>query len=272
MSHITVSGQSMQPSTKLKVLVHIRQLVNNSRNSWKQKPATKSLHADKELVDITLITDKGGETFSAPRGSLVKQSSFFDEVLSNTEPKSECEIRCHPLVFGQFIDWVNNPRHPIRYKASAYSDEFWIEHAASAWFLSVELQAASFERYALSQFIQNCSMALFGPWDFIEKNALAGSSLRKFSEYWVAWNSRLAGKGRSEYAGLKATESVILTTDQTKDPRNYSLEHWFSPCGRSFDACSVHDASIQGKKKDVKERRIHRPSVEWGADLERRVN
>jgi hypothetical protein len=222
-------------------------------------------------VDITLITEKGSDTFSAPKASLTKQSAFFERLLSQDGENLhiECELLCFPLVFGQFIQWVNHPRHPIKYKPSAYSEDFWIEYAVSAWFLAFDLGAAQFGKYALSQFIQNCSLALFGPWRFIETNASMETSLRRFSNHWVAWNYHLVGRESSEYAGLQATGMVTSITEQTKDPRLYSLGHWYSFCGRSLEPCLVHDPSLQGRNIVFGERTIQQPVEEWGAEFEK---
>jgi hypothetical protein len=233
-----------------------------------------SNNSEENAVNVTLLTENGGETFSAPRASLIKQSQFFEKLLSQTtteDSQIECEICCYPDVFDQFIRWVNHPRQPIKYKPSSCSEDFWIECAASAWFLALDLGAIQFERYALSQFIQNCSLSLFGPWKSIESSTSKGASLRKFSDYWVAWNFYLSGGGNSEYSGLLATKMVSSIADPTKDPRKYSLEHWYSVCGGSLQSCLVHDPGLQGLNIVFGERRIRQPVDEWGAEFERRL-
>jgi hypothetical protein len=226
-------------------------------------------------VDITLETESGSEVFSASKAALVKHSSLFEELLIRNpkinDTHTQCEIVCFPAVFGQFIQWIKYPRAPIKYKPGAYSEDFWMEYAVSAWFLAQDLGALEFEKYALSQFIQNCSLALFGPWEIIQRKATSDAALQKFSNHWVAWNHHLLGGRDSEYSGLDATKLVVLLTVETKDPRIYSVGHWYAQCGTSFGSCYVHDHELREQNLIFGTRQKQQVVDEWGAEFEKRI-
>ena len=99
-----------------------------------------------------------------------------------------------------------------------------------------------FEKFALSQFIQNCVLLDVSTWKYIETKSSPHSPLRLFSNHWIAWNFHFAAGGPSEFMGLRATEKVDSITETTKDPRIYDLDHWYSDCAKSFNPGCSHDS------------------------------
>lgn len=122
--------------------------------------------------------------------------------------------------------------------ALAVARDAWTTKAAAAWVLARQLGDHGFERYALAQLIQNCAVALFGPWAFIEARCPDRWSIRRFTNHWVAWNASLAGTGsQSEFSGLYATTLLgQVVRGDTHDPRTFNLDHWFSDCGDDLTA------------------------------------
>lgn len=177
-----------------------------------------------------------------------------------------------PLVFEMFIKWSKKPQKPILYQSSQYSEDPWISKAVPAWVLARRLGAPRFEMYALSQFIQNCAIALQGPWKFIEDNVPPASSLSRFSNHWVAWNTYLSGSGANEYTGLNATRYASQVKASTRDPRILDLDHWYSDCGSNINAECEHDPIIQEQKRQAKLLRNRPPPPEWGVEAEARAS
>ncbi len=124
----------------------------------------------------------------------------------------------------------------------------WATKAAAAWVLSQELRDRRFEAYALAQLIQHCGTALFGPWEFVEARCPPRSSIRRFTNHWVAWNTSFAAPGseQDEFAGLEAaTLGKSVVRDETHDPRTFDLDHWFSGCGDQLAAKCRHDPVVR---------------------------
>lgn len=166
-----------------------------------------------------------------------------------------------------FLEWIKSPESPISYKPDQHSEEPWLSNAAAAWVLAKKLHAAEFEEYALSQFIQNCALAAFGPWGYIETMAPPGSSIRRFSDHWVGWNCHLAGSGRNEFSDLEGKWRAALVTEKTRDPRIYDIEHWYSICGNDINPSCSHDPiARQANLQQNNQRR--EPPREWGRSFE----
>lgn len=177
-----------------------------------------------------------------------------------------------PLVFEMFIEWSKRPKKPIHYQPGQYSEEPWISKAVPAWMLAHRLGAPRFEIYALSQFIQSCAIALRGPWKFIEDSAPPASSLSRFSNHWVAWNTYLSGSGVNEYMGLNAAKYASQVKASTRDPRILDLDHWYSDCGSNINAKCEHDPVFQEQERQAKLLRDRPPPPEWGAEAETRAS
>ena len=209
---------------------------------------------------------------------------FFDERLvcnSSKHLKERClsnnEISIihftdqEPIAFYVYFLWVQSEkRKPIIYTPAKYSDEPWLSGGVSAWLLARQLDAPDFEKYALSQFIQNCAAMVYGPWDRIEREVSIISPLRRFSDHWVAWNHYLAGRGRgTEYSRLHAaTDLAPFVTDDTRDPRIYDLEHWYEDCGDNLNPRCCHDPILRKEALEEEERLVNTDVPEWGDTFE----
>jgi hypothetical protein len=171
-----------------------------------------------------------------------------------------------PLIFELFLQWISNPAPGIIYDPDGLPQEPWLSNAATTWFLGKRLQCSDdFDRYALSQFIQNCAFMAFGPWEMIEKETTKGS-LSRFSDHWVAWNYRLAGPGLNEYSGLRATR--ILPTVPLRDPRTFDIEHWYSDCWSYMRPGCLHDPITRLEKSEEAKRPKPFPPAHWGSFAE----
>jgi hypothetical protein len=174
-----------------------------------------------------------------------------------------------PILEELFADWINSRPKPIKYKAGNYSSESWIENAAEACVLARERGSAGFERYALSQFIQNCSMTFFEPWYYIEQNASPGTPLRRFSDHWIAWDSHFSGKRQpNQYTGLKATRNAWMVGPETRDPRTFDLAHWFHSCGNNLNSLCSHHSINRQQKREAKQWENRARPPEWGGERE----
>ena len=225
------------------------------------------------FVDLTVENDvEPLITLSVTKENLIEQSTSFKKLFLDNSNSSEFAPRCclayNKIVLLKFASWINHPRPPKTYAPASYSPEFWVDNAVPMWFLAYEIGASGLERYALSHFIQNCALALFGPWRMIEQKARRQSSLRRFSDHWIAWNCSLAGSENNEYAGLRAAALARLVTDETRDPRIYDLEHWYSPCGRYMNPSCEHDPVYRKKELEAIQE-MKQPTADWGEEFER---
>ena len=177
-----------------------------------------------------------------------------------------------PTVFEMFIEWAKRPKQRIFYAPGLYSDEPWISNAAAAWILGHDLDAIMFTRYALSQFIQNCALLSPETWRYVEDTAPDQSSLLRFSNHWVAWNSHLYGPGMNEYSGLKAVRLAGQANGSTRDPRIFDLEHWDLDCSKSINAECNHNPIFQENQREKERRKSRPPPAEWGLERERASN
>jgi len=173
-----------------------------------------------------------------------------------------------PLIFEIFLQWISNPAPRILYDPDGLPQEPWLSNAATTWLLGERLQCSeAFDRYALSQFIQNCAFMAFGPWELIEKETTK-SSLSRFSDHWVAWNHQLAGPGLNEYSGLRAARTPLTHTVPVRDPRTFDIEHWYSECGKYMRPRCLHDPIRRLEKSEEAKRPKPKPPAEWGRSAE----
>ncbi len=168
-----------------------------------------------------------------------------------------------------FVEWAKRPKPPIIYAPGQYSDEPWLSNAAAAWLLGHRLDAAIFQEYALSQFIQNCALALRGPWNLIEESAPTKSPLRRFSNHWVAWNTSLSGPYLTEYTHLNAAKHANQVRPSTRDPRILDLIHWYLDCGNNINAQCDHDPIFRENQREKERFRKRTPPAVWGVEYER---
>ena len=175
------------------------------------------------------------------------------------------------MTFQLFLDFCQQPKEPVKYRPGQYSTGPWASDSAAAWILAVEVRARRFEKYALSQFVQNCAVMAKGPWEYIEECAASGSSLRRFSRHWIAWNTSFANWWTHEYVGLEGADLARAVTPETRDPRIFDIDHWDKDCGDDLNALCEHDPIRRQQKEERDARKLRPPPAEWGAEQERRA-
>lgn len=185
---------------------------------------------------------------------------------SNNKEKPIVLSDFEPLSFKLFAQWIEDPRPSVSYNPDGVPEEPWLSNAASTWLLGKKLQCSeAFDRYALSHFIQNCAFMAFGPWERIEMERIKGS-LCRFSDHWVAWNSRFAGPEPNEYSGLRAARASPNVPDT--DPRTYDIEHWYSECGKYMRPRCPHDPIARLNRLEMAKRPKPKAPAEWGRSEE----
>ena len=189
----------------------------------------------------------------------------FRDELANTSSLQDFRLLNHsPLAFRLFLDFCQKPVDPVTYRPLQYSPEPWSSAAAVAWVLAVELRARRFEKYALSHFIQNCAIAVQGPWAYVESRTDEDSSLRRFSDHWVAWNVWLSNGNADEYNDLQAVALATLVKPSTRDPRIYDIDHWYQLCGANVNATCEHDPMQRQRQRERQARAERPPPDQWG--------
>ncbi|KAH8585938.1 hypothetical protein B0O99DRAFT_529707, partial [Bisporella sp. PMI_857] len=194
-----------------------------------------------DIINIKVGSGRKAKTFQVDRDLICSLSPFIRSKLSNPFRK-EVLLETHvPASFDLFSKWLQGLLTPESYLSIRDSEEPWLSHGADICLLAMDLQCPQFEREALQKFTWSCALAPFGPWAQIEREAAQQTPLRRFSNYWIAWNFHLAGSGRNEYDGLEATTLASNITGQTQDPRVFEIEHWFERCGASLAPECDHD-------------------------------
>ena len=210
----------------------------------------------KAKLIIRVGTGINQQLFHLESTALCEASAFIRSYLHSLAPSEPNSVDLpdeDATAVEMFVDWAKTPKPPIIYTVGQYSDEPWTSNAAAAWLLGHRLDAASFQEYALSQFVQNCALAIRGPWRLIEEKAPAQSPLLRFSKHWVAWNSSLCGPGLNEYTGTNAAKYADQVKPSTRDPRIMDLNHWYLDCGNEINAKCTHDPIFRANEQ-VKER------------------
>jgi hypothetical protein len=222
-------------------------------------------------AEVRVYYEKEEKVFTVDVKTLRSSPWFRDKLRQTSEPE-ELRLDGHsPLTFQLFLDFCQQPKEPIKYQPGQYSTDPWASNSAAAWVLAVELKARRFEKYALSQFVQNCAIMIKAPWEYIEERAASGSSLSRFSRYWVAWNTSLANPWTHEYVGLEAADLAKYVTPETRDPRIFDIDHWDNDCGNDLNAVCEHDPISRIQKREQDARTLRPPPAEWGAEQERRA-
>jgi hypothetical protein len=222
-------------------------------------------------IDIRVGKGDAAKTFTVDKELLCASSEYFKD-----RRRSSRGILLHlteddPLAFDMLAHWLVQKDEPIFYRPNQYSGEPWRSLSASAWFLATKLCATQFKKYALSQFVQNCALSDLSTWEHIENTSPPKSSMRRFSDHWIAWNYHLAGAGPSEYEGTEAAKRAKLVTATTRDPRIYDLEHWYSDCGEDLNPGCSHDPIVRAAALQAASR-IKPPPSELGRDWEAQRN
>lgn len=227
-----------------------------------------------EAVEVQVGSKEALKIFIVDRSLLLKHSKYFwrkCQHRSGYEDETVFFKSFEPLNFEMFLQWTVHPAPSISYDPDMdQPQEPWLSNAATTWLLGKMLECSDdFDRYALSQFIQNCAFMAFGPWELIEKEVPKGS-LRLFSNHWVAWNYRLAGPDPNEYSGLRA---AIRSNTPVRDPRIFDIEHWYSECGRYRQPRCLHDPIARQEKIREASQPKPFPPAKWGrsGELQREV-
>lgn len=201
------------------------------------------------LLNIKVGSAGKAKTFQIERDFICYLSPFIRNILSNPWVTNEISLeRYEPVAFELFSKWIHGHEIPEVYISIQDSEEPWLSYGVDICLLAMKLRCPDFEKEALVHFIQSCALAPFGPWAQIEREAPQETSLRRFSNHWVAWNFYLSGCGNNEYTSLEATSFVGLVTGETRDPRILDMEHWFSGCGDSLISGCSHDPVSRQEK------------------------
>lgn len=208
------------------------------------------------------------QQFRAHRRQLFQHSAYFRDVLSNNRTsrtrRSVLLGGEEPPVFALFCDWLSKQEAPQGapppYVPNSYSDEPWRSLAAQAWVLGTRLDAADFTHYAFCQFVLNCALVDLSTWEFIEAQTDAGSTLRRFSNHWIAWNTSLA---QTEYATLEAASLSDQVSENTRDPRTYHTDHWKLQCSDALNSACDHNVGTKAITTQRPKRRYSEKGRDW---------
>jgi hypothetical protein len=222
-----------------------------------------------EVVTLQVGLDATGRSIRVRKDLFHSVTKFSNGATGSHVIFPPALVKDDPIVFDMFVDWLDLHEDPRPYIPLQYSPEPWRSHAATAWVFGKKIRAAKFERYALSQFITNCATVELAVWKYIEMRARDKSSLRRFSNHWIAWNHHLAPAEQSEYKDLSAAKLARLVNDDTIDPRIFDLDHWDSVCGDDISSSCIHDPVV---RENLAQKRLsiaqkQRPD-EWGRDWE----
>lgn len=212
------------------------------------------------------------KAFQIERDLICHLSPFIRDKLWNPWENQISLDKYEPVAFDLFSKWIHGHETPEVYISIQLSEEPWLSYGADICLLAMKLQCPNFEKEALSHFIRCCALAPFGPWAQIEREAPQQTPLRRFSNHWVAWNFYLSGCGKNEYTSLEAASFASLVTGQTRDPRIFDIEHWFSRCGDSLAPGCSHDPVFRQEKlqqKAVKRKPLQGPKELLEARQER---
>jgi hypothetical protein len=222
-----------------------------------------------EIITLHVGPDAAGRSCCVRKDLFHSATTFSNDITGSRVVFPPDLIEDDPMVFDMFVDWLDQQEDPRPYIPLQYSPEPWRSHAATAWVFGQRIRAAQFERYALSQFITNCATVNLTVWKYIEMRAEDKSSLRRFSNHWIAWNHHLVPAGQGEYKDLSAAKLVSSVSDDTIDPRIFDLDHWYSVCGDDINSTCIHDPVVRENllQKVLSIAHKQQPD-EWGRDWE----
>jgi hypothetical protein len=222
-------------------------------------------------VQIEIEVGQGdvARTFNFDKQQLCSTSGFFKNKCRSEPARRHYQLTDYdPVTFNMFVQWLSHGERPNRlYNPAEYSDEPWRSQAVDAWVLARRLQAKRFEQYAFTEFIQNCALSDLDAWKLIEVKSKPHSPLRRFSDHWVAWNVYISAPETSEFSNLNAAARSMSVTSDTRDPRIFDLEHWYSDCSDDLNPSCSHDP-IAREATLLEAEQVRPPVPEWGRDLE----
>ncbi|KAF4959666.1 hypothetical protein FSARC_10653 [Fusarium sarcochroum] len=205
------------------------------------------------MVDpVTILCGDDGDivSFQLERSKACSTSRYLATYLANKTTPEITISDIYPEELRWFRDWIWGHKTLVDNKENLCMREPWLSNATQAWLLGQRLEAPEFQKFCLERFIDNCALALFGPWKIIEENAGANSPLRRFSNHWIAWNVSLVQDGPHEYRGLKAVALAKDVDEYTGDPRKYGQEHWYSDCGDQISPRCEHNPRVTDEKTE----------------------
>ncbi|KAH6678224.1 hypothetical protein B0J14DRAFT_582208 [Halenospora varia] len=272
--HTDIESESGKPETPLsRSSPYSFSFPRNSEKSGNRAPEDRRNPPSNTTDPTPLIEIRAGngnnvKVFHSSKVLLCRASALFTDALRDISSDHLDLPNADPTSVELFINWINTPSEPITYESERYTAEPWPSKAASTWVFAKNIKAKDFERYALSQFIQNCSSLAFGPWEYIEREVKLKRPLRRFSDHWIAWNFYLAGEGDNEFTGLDAAGLGCFVTDKTRDPRTYDIEHWYHRCGDKFTTDCLHHPIARREKLERDKIEEEEPVEEWGRSFE----
>lgn len=224
---------------------------------------------ERSTLDVQVVHDNNSsKTFRLDKQKAFSASPYLSR-LGRRAPNHLITLHnVQPIVFGLFDFWLRrrqSNRWSIGPNLEAYQEEPWLSNTAAAYVLAQRLESKNFSRFCFEKFIQNCALAPFGPWHYIEDQLQPDTPLRRFSNHWVVWNASILRESDHEYLGLKALESLSMVDEYTGDPRNIDPEHWYTAgCGDSIAPRCFHNP--RHRQVCIEERtRLERPLPdEWG--------
>ncbi|KEF63730.1 uncharacterized protein A1O9_01708 [Exophiala aquamarina CBS 119918] len=241
---------------------------NSAPDIWAKE---NLLHFSPEFSDETITLHAGPE--ASARSFRVRKELFYSVTTCFKATDSEIVVFPADLFkrsivgFDMFTHWLKHREDPRPYIPLQYSKEPWRSHSAAAWVFARRIHSLEFERYALSHFITNCITCHLSTWKTIEMKIKEKTSLRRFSDHWIAWRCHLAEAGQSEFKDLSAAKLASAVNDDTPDPRILDLDHWYSSCGDDINSTCIHDPVV--RENEVNALFSSRePRPEWGYELE----
>ncbi|KAF8850414.1 hypothetical protein BDZ45DRAFT_661857 [Acephala macrosclerotiorum] len=250
---------------------HTARSIDETTDDDRQPLLSSDAPSDTDTLSIHVGTGSSSSIFNVSRVVICQYSGHITSLCdSSHSPSDPITVAANPAVFSLFVDWLVAQPTPISFDPDRPAVEPWVSLASAACILASELDAPAFEKYALSQFIQNVALAPFVPWADIERDAPVKSSIRRFSNHWIAWNAHLAGSGPNEFSELAAAQLASRVTDQTRDPRLYHIDHWYSDCGDSFEPGCEHHPAQNAEHRPTKPMKP-RQGQQTGSSEEERV-
>jgi hypothetical protein len=217
------------------------------------------------LLNVIVGSAGKAKAFQIERDLIRHLSPFIRDALWNPWENEISLDKYEPVAFDLFSKWIHGHETPEVYIPIQLSEEPWLSNGADICLLAMKLQCLNFEKEALFHFIRYCALAPFGPWAQIEREAPQQSPLRRFSNHWVAWNFYLSACGKSEYMSLEAASFASQVTGQTRDPRIFDIEHWFSRCGDSLATGCSHDPV--SRQEELEQKAVRRKPLPGPREL-----
>ncbi|KAF7557513.1 hypothetical protein G7046_g6019 [Stylonectria norvegica] len=214
-------------------------------------PTTRRRMGD--VIAVKVGSGSHTRTFHLNKAQTTRASAHIAHLVADgtslSSPSPVAITDQDPDVFALFALWLTSlAASPPTTEANPYLQEPWLSRTAEAWVLAKRLAAPSFAKFCLKRFIENCALAPFGPWAYIEAVAEKGSALRRFSDHWVAWNANLLTGENHEFVELEAASNASRVDEYTGDPRYFDYEHWYVPCGDDISPRCDHNFKVREER------------------------